>query len=229
LLEEESVRLLYQSRLTNKLKPTTGNIEQDWINIKQAILEAAFESIGYKPTKKKKLLRTWNADLKEIIDKKKQAYRIALMMEAAMTSETLVNFYQTTRRYNPEDSHIIEFICKLQHYIEYKKLRANVSKLSRKYRRQMWDKFVKSLERDIAGPQRRGFKISKKLQMETKGKLQINMISKEDWINHYKTLWFGSRSQSQENNDNNYRNETVDITENMTMEELNDVLKKSKE
>jgi hypothetical protein len=31
--------------------------------------------------------------------------RLLLMMEAARTSETLVNFYQTTRRYNPEDSH----------------------------------------------------------------------------------------------------------------------------
>jgi hypothetical protein len=31
---------------------------------------------------------------------------IALMMEAARTSETLVNFYQTIRRYNPEDSHL---------------------------------------------------------------------------------------------------------------------------
>jgi hypothetical protein len=28
------------------------------------------------------------------------------MMEAARTSETLANFYQTTRRYNPEDSHL---------------------------------------------------------------------------------------------------------------------------
>jgi hypothetical protein len=27
-------------------------------------------------------------------------------MEAARTSETLVNFYQTTRRYNPEYSHL---------------------------------------------------------------------------------------------------------------------------
>jgi hypothetical protein len=27
-------------------------------------------------------------------------------MEAARTSETLVNFYQTTRRYNPEESHL---------------------------------------------------------------------------------------------------------------------------
>jgi 16S rRNA C1402 (ribose-2'-O) methylase RsmI len=31
---------------------------------------------------------------------------IALMMEAARTSETLVSFYQTTRRYNPKDSHL---------------------------------------------------------------------------------------------------------------------------
>jgi hypothetical protein len=31
---------------------------------------------------------------------------VALMMEAARTTETLLNFYQTTRRYNPEDSHL---------------------------------------------------------------------------------------------------------------------------
>jgi hypothetical protein len=29
-----------------------------------------------------------------------------LMMEAASTSETLVNFYQTTQCYNTEDSHL---------------------------------------------------------------------------------------------------------------------------
>jgi hypothetical protein len=28
------------------------------------------------------------------------------MMETASTSETSVKFYQTTRRYNPEDSHL---------------------------------------------------------------------------------------------------------------------------
>jgi hypothetical protein len=35
---------------------------------------------------------------------------IALMMEAASTSETSVNFYQTTRHNNPEDSHFYK-IC----------------------------------------------------------------------------------------------------------------------
>jgi hypothetical protein len=36
----------------------------------------------------------------------KKNKQIALMMEAASTSETSVNFYQTTRRNNPEDSHL---------------------------------------------------------------------------------------------------------------------------
>jgi hypothetical protein len=31
---------------------------------------------------------------------------IALMMKASSTSETLVNFYQTTQLNNPEDSHL---------------------------------------------------------------------------------------------------------------------------
>jgi hypothetical protein len=35
-----------------------------------------------------------------------RTWRCALMMEAVQTSETLVNSYQSTRRYNPEDSHL---------------------------------------------------------------------------------------------------------------------------
>jgi hypothetical protein len=33
---------------------------------------------------------------------------IILMMKTAITTETSVNFYQTTRRDNPEDSHLQE-------------------------------------------------------------------------------------------------------------------------
>jgi hypothetical protein len=50
-----------------------------------------------------------------IINCKKLRWRchvhmIALMMGAASISETSVNFYQTTRRYNPEDSHLHTYI-----------------------------------------------------------------------------------------------------------------------
>jgi hypothetical protein len=46
---------------------------------------------------------------------------VALMMEAARTSETLENFYQTTRRYNPEDSHLHTHRCEnLKHYLTLK-------------------------------------------------------------------------------------------------------------
>jgi len=39
-------------------------------------------------------------------------------------------------------------------YIEYKRLRAIVRKKKRSQRRDDWDKFVKTLERDISGTQR---------------------------------------------------------------------------
>jgi hypothetical protein len=42
---------------------------------------------------------------------------IALMLEAARSSETLVNFYQTTRCYNPEDSNLQVTIGWLNMYI----------------------------------------------------------------------------------------------------------------
>jgi hypothetical protein len=36
---------------------------------------------------------------------------LALMMEAASTTETMVNLYQTTQRNNPEDSHLHTHRC----------------------------------------------------------------------------------------------------------------------
>jgi hypothetical protein len=46
---------------------------------------------------------------------------IALMMEAASTSETSVNFYQTAQHNNPEYSHLhlFIFIQKLKHHHHY--------------------------------------------------------------------------------------------------------------
>jgi hypothetical protein len=48
------------------------------------------------------------------------------MMEAASTSDTLVNFYQTTQRYNPEDSHLRTRRC--ENLKSYKIILENKSK-----------------------------------------------------------------------------------------------------
>ena len=42
----------------------------------------------------------------------------------------------------------------MEHYIEYKKHRAIVRKMTQRQRRDDWDKVVKTLERDIRGKQR---------------------------------------------------------------------------
>ena len=44
--------------------------------------------------------------------------------------------------------------------------------MTRKQRREAWDKFVKTLERDITGSQRQGFKIFKQLQLRERDKLK---------------------------------------------------------
>jgi hypothetical protein len=49
--------------------------------------------------------RIWSSQGGQYEDGCLLGWLIALMMERARTSETFVNFYQTTRRYNPEDSH----------------------------------------------------------------------------------------------------------------------------
>ena len=45
LLEQESIRTLYRNRLKEKLTPLTGEIDTDWLKIKEAITKAAEESI----------------------------------------------------------------------------------------------------------------------------------------------------------------------------------------
>jgi len=106
------------------------------LKIKEAITKAAEESIGYKKWKNRKWLRMRKEEIQLTIEKKKASYRNYLQKET------------------------------VEHYIEYKKHRAIIRKMTRSQRREDWDKYVKTLERDITGTQRRGFKIFKKPQLQ---------------------------------------------------------------
>jgi len=75
LLEQESIRNLYRNRLKGKLTPLAGEIDTDWIKIKEAITKAAEESIGYKKWKNRKWRRTWNEEIQRAIEEKEASYR----------------------------------------------------------------------------------------------------------------------------------------------------------
>lgn len=75
LLEEESVRKLYQQRLESKLKGRSGEINNDWEKLKTAVKKTAFEVLGTQRRRKINRLKIWNEELKEEITKKKASYR----------------------------------------------------------------------------------------------------------------------------------------------------------
>ena len=95
---------------------------------------------------------------------------------------------------------------------------------SRGQRREDWDKFVKTLERDITGTQRRGFKIFKQLQLQERDKLKIDPITKTEWKEYYGKLWNEQDNKGEEGIEEERRSEGTDDNEDMiTIEELNEI------
>ena len=117
----------------------------------------------------------------------------------------------------------------MEHYIEYKRHRAIVRKMTQRQRRDDWDKFVKTLERDITGTQRRGFKIFKQLQLHERDKLKIYPVPKTKCKECYGKLWSEQGSKGEEGTEEERRSEgTDDNGDTITIEELNEVLKHEK-
>ena len=85
----------------------------------------------------------------------------------------------------------------MEPYIEYKKHRAIVRKMTRRQRREDWDKFIKTLESGITGTQRRGFKIFKQLQPQ-EDKPKIDPTTKTEWKEYYGKLWHEQGSKGEE-------------------------------
>ena len=96
---------VHRNRLKGKLTPLIGEIDTDWLTIKEAITKAEEESIGYKTWKNRKWLRTWNEEMQWAIEEKKASYKKYLQ-------DKIVDYY-----------------------IEYKRHRAIVRKMTRRQRR----------------------------------------------------------------------------------------------
>jgi hypothetical protein len=65
----------------------------------------SFRAFHFRHTGSLKMVVFWVVAPCSLVEVYRRFLVIALM-ETASTSETSVNFYQTTRRYNPENSHL---------------------------------------------------------------------------------------------------------------------------
>jgi hypothetical protein len=117
----------------------------------------------------------------------------------------------------------------VEHYIEYKRHRAIVRKMTGRKRRNDWDKFIKTLERDITGTQTRGFKIFKQLQLQERDKLRTDQITKKEWKEYCEKLWNEQGSKGEEGTEEEWRSEgTDDNGDRIKIEELKELLKHTK-
>lgn len=162
LLEEASIRELYQRRLTQNLLNvnTSNNIDEEWNNIKTAIIQIASECLGKrKKTKHKRGLRIWNEELQQSIKNKQKAY---------------LRYIQSRK---DED------------WNNYKTARNATNILRRQAHQESWDTFISRVEDDIHGRQTFAYKIIKHLNKTEKDTAGINVIQENQWIEHYKNLW----------------------------------------
>lgn len=171
LLQQESIRKLYQRRIEQYMTQTSisRNINQEWYEIKQIIIQAANESLGTrKKNYKQRGLKIWNDELAKLISEKKKEYLNYLNKK---TTESL---------------------------IEYKRKCAIVRREVRKIKRTTWEKYVSDIEHDVHGKQVKAYKIMKYLNNDNRENLKLNPISEIKWMKYYQNLW---TEKSQEDKD----------------------------
>ena len=141
LLEDRSIKSLYQRRLEQSLRhsPCSLNIKEEWQTLKNTLQQAVNGALGKRKKRRhKRHLILWNEDIKNLIENKKKAY---------------LRYLAT---------------CLETDKIEYKRLVATVKRETRKIKRQCWETFVSRIEHDLHGRQINAYKIIKNLNRTEK-------------------------------------------------------------
>ena len=124
LLQEESIRRLYQQRLATNLSeyPRACTVDKEWENIKIAIKKAANEAIGTKKKyRRRKCLRILNEEIKNAIENKRTAYPKYLQNPSEESFET------------------------------YEAKRSKAKIIVSETHKESWDRFISRIESDILG------------------------------------------------------------------------------
>lgn len=159
---------LYQKRLAKNLnKCPEASIDKEWESIKTAIKKAANEATGTKKKyRKRKGLRIWNEEIKNVIENKRRAYQKYLQHPTKENLET------------------------------YKIKRNIAKTIVSKTHNESWDRFMCNIETDIFGEQSMAYKVLKHLNWTNRDTIKINTIEDKNWIEHYKSLWCSNSLQS---------------------------------
>ena len=163
LLEQESIRRLYQDRLNRHLNsiPSGNSIEEEWRNMKRIIVQAANEAIGVKKRfRKRKGLKIWTEEIEEAVAEKQKVYLKYLNSPSPTNAET------------------------------YKEVRNRAKTIVRQAHRQSWERFISNIEHDVHGRQVMAYKIMKMLNGKEREEVSVNPITVELWKKHYTQLWY---------------------------------------
>jgi hypothetical protein len=74
LLQQESIRKLYTNGLKEQIKPRAGDVEIDWVNLREAVKQAACESLDTQKIRHRKRPKIWNEEIQNAVDEKKATY-----------------------------------------------------------------------------------------------------------------------------------------------------------
>lgn len=163
LLEDPTIRNLYQARLNEKIRTTPlkedQNVEEMWEKIKNNLRGAAREALGTRKVSsiRKQTKTPWfTEEIRSLAKEKKDAF--------------------ITYKRKPSE----------EEYNKYKEVRNRINEEIRKHKEGYWEGFTKGMEYDLYGTQKRIWKMLQKQKKNVNEYTQVNHISKEDWVNHHK-------------------------------------------
>lgn len=177
LTHDQSTKLLYQKRLSEKIESKPIKDEQDidegWTTLKGNIVQAATEALGTRTTSntpKNNKTPWFCSEVKKKCEEKKKAY---LQYKTSPSPET---------------------------YEHFKSIRNETKTLVRRVKQDHWEGFTKAMERDFYGIQKQIWRLIRSSHKEMNELSSRNPISKEEWQTYLTNLYRKTNNGSDKEN-----------------------------
>jgi len=182
LLQDESIRHLYQNRLDQKLVEFRfENLTETYEHVKKCIKEAALEALGEEETRTQHK-SNFTEDTKECIKEKKLLYQK----------------YLSTKKDDDLE--------------KYKQKNREVKQRTTKEKNEIWERTCIRIEQYLGGTKSsESWKVLKSLRGNTKEKVHINHITEQQWEQYYKDLLTENRTNFTESAEEQISNNQTQV------------------